>query len=292
MNEQQVLELLHECSNWGRWGAHDERGTLNYITPESRMHALRTVRHGVPVSLGRDLRDARATSYSLLYVGHEPISTADVLTIAPHGFDVTHVDAVGHGLFEGHLYGGRPASETVTAGGLAHGSITAMADGIIARGVLLDVAAARAVPYLSAGEGVGVDDLEAAQRFAGVSVGSGDAIFVRTGSALREAAEGLPADDGPRPGLLPETVLWLHEHEISVYSGDCIERMPSGYPSVPMPLHQIGLVAMGLAIVDNPDMERLFAAAKRYESATFLLVVAPLRIRGGTGSAVNPLAVF
>ncbi len=292
MNEQQVLELFHTCSNWERWGPGDDRGTLNYITPQVRLRALRSVRHGEPVSLGRDLRASRSSWHAMLYVGPDPISTADVLTVAPHGFDVTHVDALGHGLFQGRGYGGRQASETVTAGGLAHASIAAMADGVVTRGVLLDVAAASGVAYLPTDAGVGVGDLEAAQRIAGVAVQPGDAIFVHTGRDRREAAEGVAGDDAPRPGLLPESVLWLHERQIAMYSGDCIERMPSGYPRVPMPLHQIGLVAMGLAILDNPDMERLLAATDRYESSAFLLVVAPLRIGGGTASAVNPLAVF
>ena len=122
-------------------------------------------------------------------------------------------------------------------------------------------------------------------------VSRGDAIFVRSGQALRERRDG-PIGEGPREGLLAEAVPWLHEREIAVYSGDCIERMPSGYERVPMPLHQVGMVAMGLAILDCADCERLAEACRARGRATFCLVVAPLRVPGGSASAVNPLALF
>jgi kynurenine formamidase len=144
---------------------------------------------------------------------------------------------------------------------------------------------------LRAGDEIGVADLEAAEQLASTFVQSGDAIFVRSGQVLRERAEG-PIGDGPREGVLPEVVPWLHEREVALYSGDCIERMPSGYERVPMPLHQIGMSAMGLAILDCANCERLAEVCRALGRYTFCVVVAPLRIPGGSASAVNPLALF
>ena len=95
-----------------------------------------------------------------------------------------------------------------------------------------------------------------------------------------------------REGLLADAVAWLHARDVALYAGDCIERLPSGYPRLPMPLHQIGLVAMGLCILDAPDVEALAAACATRARHEFVLLVAPLRIPGGTASPVNPLAIF
>jgi kynurenine formamidase len=205
---------------------------------------------------------------------------------------MTHLDAVAHSYFEGRVYNGRRAGDVVQRlGGIRFGSIMAHADGIVTRGILLDVAAVRGVEYLAAEEGITVADLEAAEAHAKTHIGRGDAIFVRSGQARRERAEG-PLPEAPREGLLAECVPWLHAREVAVYSGDCIERIPSGYQCVTMPLHQIGMVAMGLAIMDCADCEGLAEACRTHGRHDFCLVVAPLRVPGGTASAVNPLALF
>lgn len=298
MTEDEVLGLFESCSNTGRWGADDERGTLNHVTAEKRLEALALVREGVSLSIGRDLavngsaQVPASAVHVLLYDAHSPTAALELLTLVPHGFEMTHLDAVVHSYFEGKVYNGRRAEDTVRrAGGLRFGSIMAHADGIVTRGVLLDVAAARCVDYLLAEDGISVADLEAAEELSGTRVSYGDAVFVRSGQALRERAEG-PLPDVPREGLLAECVPWLHAREIAVYSGDCIERLPSGYERVPMPLHQIGMVAMGLAIMDCVDCERLVAACRAGGRHEFCLIVAPLRVPGGTASAVNPLALF
>jgi hypothetical protein len=298
MIEEEILDLFETCSNAGRWGPDDERGTLNYVTSGKRLEALALVREGVAVSIGRDLLTRESTqeppsaTLVLTYDAHAPAAALELLTLVPHGFEMTHLDAVAHSYFEGRVYNGRRAADVVQRlGGIRFGSIMAHADGIVTRGVLLDVAAVRGVEYLAAEEGITVADLEAAEALAGTRVGRGDAIFVRSGQARRAVAEG-PLPEVPREGLLAECVPWLHAREVAVYSGDCIERMPSGCRRVPMPMHQIGMVAMGLAIMDCADCERLAEACRMYGRHDFCVVVAPLRVPGGTASAVNPLALF
>jgi kynurenine formamidase len=295
MTEDEVLQLFTDCSNKGRWGDDDELGTLNYITTAKALAALRSVKVGATVSLGKDLRvrgSAQTPPSAALVIAdphQDPNAALDTLTIVQHGFEVTHVDAVGHSFFRGHQYNGRRADANFGPKGIHHGSIHALANGVVTRGVLLDVAEARGVVNLEPGDGILVSDLESAERSAGVLVAEGDAIFVRSGLDRQASGSDRTA---ARTGVLPDVVRWLHERRVAIYSGDCIERMPSGYPSVPMPLHQVGLVAMGLCMLDSTDMEVLADACRKFGRHEFAMVLAPLRIPGGTGSPVNPLALF
>jgi kynurenine formamidase len=227
----------------------------------------------------------------MTYGGPDPVSSLDALLVVPHGFEVTHMDAVTHAYFEGRVYNGRSVADAVPAGGVAFGSIHAARDGILTRGVLLDVPAALGVEHLQPGDGIGTAELGAAERLAGVRVEPGDVVVVRSGLDRREALQG-PGPTEPREGLLPDAVLWLHERDVAVFSGDCIERQPSGYPRVPLPLHQVGLVAMGLMILDATDVETLRELCREEGRSEFLFVASPLRLPSGTGSPVNPLAVF
>lgn len=289
--------LFDACSNRGRWGPDDELGTLRHVTPERRLAALATVRIGAVVSIGKDLPVGRTRQvppsvvHIMAHAGQSADSANDFIGLMPHGFEVTHLDAVGHAFFEGWAYNGRRAADIVTSSGLVFGSILAMRDGIVTRGVLLDVAAAHGVEYLAQGEAITVKDLEHAELHGGVTVQPGDAIFVRSGHDVRLAQGGFESDD-VREGITADVLGWLRDREVAVYSGDCIERLPSDQDGVTMPLHQIGLAGLGLAILDIPDVEALATACLGFGRSEFLLIVAPLRLPGGTGSAVNPLAIF
>ncbi len=155
MTEKEVLGLFTTCSNWGRWGKDDERGTLNYITPEKRVRAALLVKTGLAVSLGRDLstRWSLANSvpiiHKMLYGGHDNIiAAADSVDVAPHGFRITHIDAIGHVYFQGGIYNGRKAADVVASRGMSFASVHALREGVFTRGVFLDVAKARGVDYL------------------------------------------------------------------------------------------------------------------------------------------------
>jgi kynurenine formamidase len=298
LTEAEVVDLFDRYSNKGRWGLDDEMGTLNLITPEKRVQAATLVRSGTVISLGQDLSTVASNEnpnpmvHRMLYLEHDdPHGCIDAVEIVPHGFAVTHMDAIGHVYFRGLTYNGRRASDMVTTRGIEASSIHALRDGIFTRGVLLDIASSRGVSWLEPEEGVTREDLDRAQSMAGIEVSSGDAIFVRVGTEARRAARG-EGDVSHRPGLAADCLSWLHEHEVAVYSGDCIERLPSPYPNVPLPLHMIGLAAMGLVFVDNPSVEELAAYARETARYEFLFTCAPLRIPGGTGSPVNPIAVF
>ncbi|WP_369256669.1 cyclase family protein [Geodermatophilus amargosae] len=292
----EALEALARCSNAGRWGADDQLGTLNLITPDKRRRAARLVREGVCVSLGGDIDTVQRPlnphpARHLMHLERDlPDTLHDSIALDVHGVG-THLDAVGHVYVDGIGYNGRRQDEVVTNDGLLANGICAMREGIFTRGVLLDVAAAAEVHWLEADRTVTAADLRSAETLAGVDVEPGDAVFVHTGLE-RRAAPGDPADLVARAGLGLDAVYWLRDRDIAVYSGDCVERLPISGPVLPLPLHQIGIAAMGLALLDWPRLTGLLAACAHYGRAEFLLTVAPLRIPGGTGSPVNPVATF
>ncbi|MBP2329279.1 hypothetical protein JOF56_009664 [Kibdelosporangium banguiense] len=297
MTDEELLALNERVSNRGRWGDDDELGTLNYITPEKRCAAAALVRSGETVSIGRDLTatpdpiTSEAVDHRVLFVGPGPNYATDYVGIEPHGFTMTHLDAVCHSTWNGHLYNGRRVEDIQRYDGLAFGSIYAMRDGIFTRGVLLDLARARGVEYFEPDRLIEVEDLEAAEEQCGVRVQSGDALFVRMGLRRWEAVHG-PQSPDERAGLGARCLEWIHEREVAVYGGDCVEFIP--YPSdvIRMPLHHIGMPSMGLVLLDWPEVERLAATCERRTRWEFLFTVAPIRLPRATGAAVNPICVF
>ncbi|GGM17551.1 cyclase family protein [Nakamurella endophytica] len=292
-----AIELARRCDNSGRWGADDQRGTLNHITPDVVVAAAGLVRLGVTVSLAKPVatRPGPTNPRPAWHVMHleteRPYATADSIHLQIHGLANTHLDALGHMFLDGVGYNGRRAADVVDMAGLRALDVAALRAGIVTRGVLLDVAAATGRPWLEPTAPVTQADLEAAEDLAGTRVRAGDAVFVHVGLEARERVQG-DEDPSVRAGLTLDAVAWLHARSVAVYSGDCIEQFPDSPGAVPMPLHQLGIARMGLVLLDCPSMTELVATCHRLQRWEFLLTVAPLVIEGGTGSPVNPLAVF
>ena len=290
--------LFDELNNAGRWGPDDQLGTLNFITPAKRVAAASLVREGHALSLARDLDTRQSQNnpvpvrHTMCYQSHYPIGCVDSVVIDTHGFALTHLDAVAHVYRGDNVYNGRRASEVALPTGLAFGDILAQKDGMFTRGVLLDITAIRNVPWLSPNDGVYARDLLAAEDRQGLRVESGDCIFVYTGLQKRESAEG-PENLGQRVGIMPDALRWMHEREISVYSGDCVDAFPNPYgPRYCIYFHAIALASLGLILLDIPALEPLVELCRKLRRSEFLLTMAPLRLRGGTGCPVNPIAVF
>jgi len=292
-----LLKLFEAVSNEGRWGSDDELGTLNYITADVVREACSLVTEGRVVSVGRDLSTERTEVnfwpvQHLMIADHAGLTAAyDYVGINPHGFSITHLDAVAHSQWHGRVYNGRSLVEIQTRTGLSFGSIYAQRGGIVSRGILLDIARVRGVSYLRPDEGISASDLRMAEEASGVHVRSGDVVLVRMGLAAWEREHG-PQDVDTRAGLLPDCLEWLHERQVAVYGGDCIEQIPSGSSQFPLPLHHIGMPSMGLVLLDWPDVEPLAAACNELSRWEFLFSVAPIRLKGATGAAVNPLCIF
>jgi kynurenine formamidase len=299
LTDDELRAMFQRCSNWGRWGPDDQAGTLNLITPEKRRSAARLVRSGRSGSFTRPLSKV-ADSVNVRPIYHHMTTSAhnryigahDWVGISCHGLANTHLDALSHSEFDGKVYNGRDWADTWTFEGMAWCSITAQLDGIFTRGVLLDVTAARDVPWIDTEDYITVADLERAERLAGVEVSSGDALFVHSGLRAQEAGQGHLQSVTERAGLHAECVEWVHQRGVAVYGGDCVERMPYPSKAMPMPLHMIGCVAMGLCLMDYPEVTTLLDMCEAEDSYEFVLSCAPLAIPGATGSAVNPIATF
>ena len=296
--------LFVSLTNWGRWGDDDQRGALNHLTGEHTRAAAGRLRTGEGVSLAHDLAteplpehphpvlhhmlasgDARDSS------GIEGYEAArDHLALDVHGLWTTHVDALSHMFVRGQMYGGRPASE-VRSDGARSNTVMSLADGVVGRGVLLDVARARGGAFFATGEVVTVEDLEAAEAAQGVRVGTGDVLMVMWGREARRAAT--RGFDG-FSGLHPECLAWLHEREVAVLGSDGIsDPLPfMGTPEWPFPVHQIGITAMGLHLIDNMKLAALSDRCAERGQWDVLFAMAPLRIVKGTGCPVNPVAVL
>ena len=297
MTADEVDALHDRVSNWGRWGDDDQLGTLNFITPAMRSAAAAEVRSGRSVSCARPLPTEPAID-NPTPVAHHMIGTAtegggaDYIAVAPHGYATSHIDALCH-IFRGdRLYNGYPAT-SVTAHGALQLGIHHVARGVVGRGVLLDIPDLRGVDALAPGEAIHPDDLDAAADRAGLEVATGDLLLVRTGRWTWRGRHGPWDPHESLAGLHAACLPWLHDHEVAVLGGDGVsDVVPSGVPGVRLPIHAVAIPTMGLHLLDNLDLEALSAACRDEGRWTFLLTVAPLVIRRGTGSPVNPIALF
>jgi kynurenine formamidase len=209
-----------------------------------------------------------------------------------HNEGHSHIDAFSHVAFDGRLFDGKPDS-SVTAKGARVGDIEVLRDGLVGRGVLLDVPRARGVRWVEPGAHIFREDLEAAEREQGVTAGPGDILLVRTGHARRLTEVG-PWDTGAaKAGLHPTAALFLAEREISVLGSDGNnDTAPSTTEGVAFPMHVLALNAMGVHLLDYLQFEDVLPRCKEAGRSEFLFVAAPLRIVGGTGSPLNPVAIF
>ena len=304
MTAHEFRALFDAVSNWGRWHDGGQRGALNLLTPARVERAARLVRSGVTVTLSLPLTtEARIdvpqpADHHMTMLTDEDIGSGsvrfakDYVGLDYHNEGHTHIDAFSHVAFDGSFFDGNPET-SVTADGADAGAIDILKDGLVGRGVLLDVPRARGVAWLEPGEHVFRDDLEAAERLQGVSVAAGDILLVRTGHA-RRLRELEPWDTRKaKSGLHPTTARFLAERQISVLGSDGNnDTAPSTTEGVAFPMHVLAINAMGVHLLDYLQFEDVVPhceAAGRWE---FLFVAAPLRIVGGTGSPLNPVAIF
>ncbi|SRR5579875_698342 len=301
LEASEVKALFDKLSNWGRWGSEDQRGALNFITNEKRVEAARLMQTGEAISLALPLPTApgidnpNPVTHLAYQIGTEPRASyhqaMDYFAISPHGMATTHLDALCHVFWRNKMYNGFDAAE-VRADGAHRCGVEVMRNGVMARGVLLDIPALRGVRWLEPGDAIVPDELDAALKLHRVEVRQGDVLFVRTGRTLKRRTEG-PWDIMRQgmAGLDASCLPWLFEHKIAILGSDGISDVaPSGYRETPFPIHAIAIVAMGVHLIDNADLEALAETCARLRRYEFLLVLAPLVLERGTASPVNPLA--
>jgi kynurenine formamidase len=305
VNEEDFRRAMKELSNSGRWGADDELGAANLITPAKRKQALALAKEGVPISLAHDVAQEKAADapFVLERTLNDVTATGTTdryqYTGTYHGVVHSHLDAVNcHVMYEGKGYNGRKMEDIKPAGGCPKGNITALKDGVVTRAILFDATRlpgkATAQGWLEPGTAIHREDLETMEKLEHVKVAPGDVILLHTGRWKRRAEKGPWGRDTGFAGYHADVAYFLKERGVSFIGCDGPnDVMPTGLPlSIGNPLHKLALAAMGVDIFDNLDFERAVEHARQLNRYEFLFSAAPLRIALGTGSPLNPLAIF
>lgn len=300
-SEEEVRTYFETCSNWGRWGPDDNAGTINLITPDVRKHAATLVKSGRAVSLSRQWNTRGGPGNwnpAQHFLRAWEDASVDYIGIVFHGYATTHVDALCHIFWEGKGWNGKPASD-VTSMGAKFGSVDAWSNGITTRGVLIDIPRFRGEPYVTLDKPVRGWELVAAAKAQGLEPRPGDAVLIYSGresfyAAHPELTPGAPPSAGVHADVCPV----LKKYDASILGWDQLDARPSGYktfeepPRAGGPVHVFAIVYMGLPLLDNALLEPLATACAEENRWEFLLTINPLNIRGGTGSPVNPIAIF
>jgi hypothetical protein len=278
---------MTELSNWGRWGKDDERGALNLITDATRRQAAALVKTGTAVSLSSPIRrtapvkaaEPRPVNSNGAFTSHFLIS-GDFLferqELEYHGINLSHFDALCHVSHNGKNYNGFVFKDIVTQdGGCTKLTVNAAKDGIVTRGVLVDLPGTRAGPT----------EVAAGEKKTGIRISSGDALLLRT------KRPGLAAGGLGSAGYDPSLIPFFKERDIALLGAD-IPQEGGTIPGVGIPIHTFTLVALGVNLLDNLALDELADTAARLKRWEFMLTIQPLRTERGAGAAVNPVAVF
>jgi kynurenine formamidase len=295
--------LFDKLKNWGRWGADDELGTLNFIGDAEVAQAAKLAKTGRRVPLGRFLDtvagpdNGRPALHYMTHMGDRGADQssyyADFIGVDFHGHSASHIDALPHVAYKGLLYNGKRAADVFGSGGSSFAPISRLSRGVVTRGVLLDAARAQGLDWIDPPCALEADDLEAIASKLEVEVRRGDAVLLRTGQVRRRQAKGAWDPELGEAGLAISGVEWLAEKEVALLGSDGdSDSRPSPVAGLGGPVHVLVINAMGMCLLDNQDLESLSEACSEVGTYEFLLVVAPLMISGGTGSPVNPIAVL
>ncbi|HSK97761.1 MAG TPA: cyclase family protein [Euzebyales bacterium] len=313
-----VRALSKRYSNWRRWGAEDQRGTLNLVTPDDIVGAARLVRAGKAISMAlpfdqdgpqngvfnrfnpihvmtRDGADALAGTWARDFFGgvDRHMRSADDIVIMPLQCG-TQWDALGHIIYDDRIYNGYSANLVSSKGALRNDVRNAAGD-MVGRGVLLDVARSSGKDWLEPGTPIGADELDRAVAHAGVEVRRADFVFVRTGAITQARARGSWGDyaGGTAAGLALSSVDWLAEREIAAIATDTwgMEVRPNETPDVLQPLHIVFIVHMGLWVGEIFDLDQLAADCAQDGVYEFLFCGPPLPFTHAVGSPLNPMAI-
>ena len=314
----EVLTLARDLSNWGRWGAEDERGTLNFVTPAKVREGALCVRQGRSFSLalpfdksgpqsgarrfnpmlfltldGGDIA-TDAVQHLPRYAGYERHSRfTDDVWVLPSQCG-TQWDALAHCLHDGRTYNGFEAKEITSWGALRCG-IQVWRSDINTRGVLLDIARYKGVDALETGYAITVEDLAGCAEAQKVEVREGDILIVRTGQmgACRKAGVWGEYAGGDAPGLCLFSSRWLHEKRVAGVATDTwgVEVRPNQVPEAHQPFHIVAIVYMGLLLGEIFAVEELADDCARDGQYDFQFVAPPIPVTGAVGSPINPIAI-
>ncbi|HVP31246.1 MAG TPA: cyclase family protein [Myxococcota bacterium] len=313
LDAKTVRDWGQRYSNWGRWGKDDQRGTLNFATPERVLAACQLPRSGRVISCALSFdQHGPQTGFA---GRHNPIhvmladgcdAMAGAQDFLPGGFRYaddavtmplqcgTQWDALSHVFYDGKMYNDRDIRWVASGGAMLNG-IEHMKHGVVARGVLLDLPRWKRVPWLADGTPILPDDLDACAEAQGVTIDPGDAVLVRTGMMTRclsqKSWQGYCG--GPAPGLSLHCARWIYEREVAAVATDTwgVEVRPNETPDCFQPLHMVAIRDMGCLLGEIFHLDALAEACAEDGRYAFLFVAPPLPITGAVGSPINPVAV-
>ena len=298
-------KLFEKVSNKGKWGKKDKRGTVNYIDKSKILNALKLPKKGITVSLSFNItQDSTEINHSdfdeFTKYNHQASSVefkgydwaSDNYSISYHGFTVSHMDGLAHLAQDGKLYNGYDASK-ITPQGFEELGVEAFSDGIISKGVLIDIPLLYGKEYLDAGTKVTKTDILKFEEKYNVKIEKGDVVLVRTGRWSEKSIKGDSDYSKVSAGVDYKIASLLDERQVSVLGSDGTnDAQPSGIPEEGSPVHKLTLVSMGMPLLDNLNLEHISKEAKKQNKWEFFISVQPLRFKGGTGSPVNAIAIF
>jgi len=298
-------KLFEKVSNKGKWGNKDKKGTVNYIDEYKILDALKLPQKGISVSLSFNItQDSSEINHSdfdtITKYNHQASSTefrgydwaSDEYNISYHGFTVSHMDGLAHLAQDGKLYNDYDASN-ITPQGFEELGIEAFGDGIISKGVLIDIPLLYGKEYLDAGTKITIMDILKFEEKYNVKIEKGDVVLVRTGRWSEKSIKGDLDYSKVSAGLDYKIASLLYERQVSVLGSDGTnDAQPSGIPEEGSPVHKLALVSMGMPLLDNLNLELISKEAKKQKKWEFFISIQPLRFKGGTGSPVNAIAIF
>jgi kynurenine formamidase len=300
-NATEFDELFQRVSNWGRWGKDDQLGSANLVTAAKRQQAIALVKDGVSVSLTHNPLSERAEDnrspfeHTMNPPTSQPpwLGLGDTYRVSYHGFAHSHIDALCHIMYKDRSYNGYARTDVETERGCTRLGVENLKNGIITRGILLDIPRLKNLPYLEPGTPIYIEDLEAWETKAGLRVTAGDAIFLRTGRWARRDKLGpwnlVEAEAGIHASVAP----WIKARCVALIGSDSgLDVLPSRVDGVTLPVHVLMITALGINVLDHQDLEAVAATGAKLNRWEFMLDVSPLPVTGGTGSPVKARATF
>jgi len=311
--EAAIIAAAEKYRNWGKWGAEDQIGTLNYITSAKIAEACKLARQGKVFSLALPLDQHGPQNGSLrrfnpvhamLVDGGDWAADARPFANGIGGADdlismplqcATHWDALSHIFDHGKMWNGYSSNE-VTSSGASRNGIEQATDKLISRGVLLDLARFKGVDALDDGYAIKESDLLGCIEAQGKTsqVGTGDIVLLRTGQLGQARATGWGSyAGGDAPGLSFWTLDWIYRTQIAAVASDTwgVEVRPNEFAGAFQPFHQVALPNMGLTLGEMFVLDTLAADCARDGIYEFLLVANPLPFTGAVGAPANPQAI-
>ena len=300
---EEFVTLFEETQNWSEYQATNlERGALGHITPAVVLAAAQLVTEGVviptalPWNTIAGLDNHKPALHYMTEMGdsddEQPTCNKDFIGVDYHGKAVSHLDAMTHIAFQNQLFGGRTSSDVVTSNGSGWASVEKLGP-IVTRGVLLDAALFEGKDWIEPGTGIHKSDVLAMEERFGFLIGPGDCVLLRSGHFARRNSIGVWDPSDFSAGFHFDVMELFKERQVSVIGADGDSDVrPSPVEGVHSPIHVLALPALGIPLLDNLQLEALAAHCATVKRWTFNFVIAPLNIPRGTGSPVNPIAIF